>query len=231
MQKILSALAGLFFSANAFAVDADLLVYQVNEEGVDPYISRILVTDNFVRLDEGASSDGYTLFDRKKGVIYNISLTDQSVLEIAPALQEIPEHKGLILTQRDEVDAQAPKVAGVQPHNVELLANGETCTQLVALPGLMPEAVKALMAFKAVLARVQAAGAASRPMDLQGPCDLAVNVHGATRVYEHGLPLMERDAGRTQHLADFSDAHAVDEKLFTIPEGFNRILMPQLPAL
>ena len=235
MQKILSAaLLGLLSaitSGNAVAESAALLVYKVWEEGVDPYLTRILITEDHVRLDEGADQGDFTLFDRRQEIIYNVAMQDQSVLVIAPQLVEVPANPGLLLSEKDQVDEQAPKIAGVAPHNIELLANNEVCGQLVVVPGLMGDALEGLHEFKQVLARVQAATLAGRPEELQTPCDLASNIHAATRTVDFGLPIQERSEGRAQVLVDFAEEHEVDAGLFVIPEGFGRHSMPSLPAL
>ena len=231
MQKVLIALLALSASSSALAADAALLVYKVWEQGAEPYITRMLITDAHVRLDEGQDQADYTLFDRDAGIIYNVSFEDQSVLVIEPELEQLPAASGLIFSENDAEDAVAPLVGGVRPHNVELLANGESCSKLVTLPGLMEPALKGLREFKQVLARVQAAGLAARPEQLQTPCDLAMNVHAATRTVDFGLPIREQSEGRAQALLDYAAVHAVDDALFRVPEDFNRQVMPQLPAL
>ena len=67
MQKILSGLAALLLVGAASAQPASLLVYRVAEQGGEPYSSRIIVTPDFLRLDEGSDDASYTLFDRRQG--------------------------------------------------------------------------------------------------------------------------------------------------------------------
>lgn len=231
MQKILSGLAALLLSASALAQEAMLLVYQVAEQGAAPYVTRILITPDHVRMDEGAESATFTLFDRNAELLYNVSFRDKTVLVMKPAVEVLPENKALVMTHSEQTDAEAPDIVGVKPVNVELLANGESCTQLVALPGVMPAATAALRELKSTLARVQAASVASRPFDLQEPCDLATNIYGATRTFEFGLPILERDAGRMQRLADMAEQFAAEDSLFQIPEGLRRIELSELPPL
>ena len=64
MQKILTLTALLMWSAGAAAVQTGLLVYRVWEEGIEPYVSRVMVTEDYVRLDEGSDVAGFTLFGR-----------------------------------------------------------------------------------------------------------------------------------------------------------------------
>jgi len=216
MQKILMMALLSALAAGAAAESASLLVYRVWEQGTDPYVSRVIVTDDYLRLDEGADDGGYTLFDRQQEILYNVSPDDRSVLVME---QQGP---GLILQEEVKVDTQAPTVAGQQPKNVRLLANGELCAELVVIEGVMQDAVDALSELKLALARIQAATLQAMPIDMRTPCDLAANVYAADRSLRFGLPLQERSEGRSQSLVDFRPDFEVDEGLLTLPQDFDR---------
>jgi len=231
MQKILSVIVISLLSGAVMAEQAALLVYKVWEQGTEPYFSRVLVTENFVRLDEGVEGEGFTLLDREKGIIYNISHEDHSILVMAPESAPVGENEILLLSEKVEEDKQAPMIGGRTPKNVELLANTETCSQLVVVPGLMDVAVDGLRDFKKVLSRVQAATMLAQPSELQTPCDLAANVYAPTRAFDHGLPIQERGEGRSQSLVDFNAAYNVEATLFHLPKGYEQVPMKTLPAL
>lgn len=226
MQKILMALVFLLTSTAVSAGSAALLVYKVWEQGAEPYIARILVTPTHMRLDEGSGENGFTLFDRRERIIYNVSPEDHSVLVIQPRQVAVAQDEPLVLSEKKTLDSKAPKIAGVQPVNVELQANGESCAQLVVVPGLMEPALAALREFRQVLAGMQAQGLASRPEELQTPCDLATNVQAPTRSLDHGLPIQERSEGRAQMLLDYAEQHEVDDRMFELPKGFQQITLP-----
>ena len=80
MQKIFSTMILIGLSAGALGETASLLVYRVWEQGSDPYLSRVMVTPDYVRLDEGTDDGGYTLFDRQQEILYNVSPDDRSIL-------------------------------------------------------------------------------------------------------------------------------------------------------
>ena len=229
MQKILMSLLLLAVAAAASAQPASLLVYQVWEEGIEPYISRILVTPEFLRMDEGDSSDGYTLFDRQQEIIYSVSVEDRSVLVIDHTDMVPGDNEGLILQEEVTEDKQAPTVSGRQPKQVRLLANGELCAELTVIDGVMEDAVAALSEMKQALARVQAATLESIPLHMRTPCDLAGNIHAPDRHLQFGLPLQERAAGRSQSLIDFSTEFEAADALFEIPGEFVRrpMLVPE----
>ena len=230
MQKILTTLLAWLAAAPALAVSADLLVYKVWEEGAEPYISRILVTPDHLRMDEGDDEGDFTLLDRRAGVVYNVSREDRSVLVMAPGEAPPSPTPAARLEVRDEPDPEAPRVGGVQPHRVELLADGESCGTLTVLPGRMPAALEGLRELRRVLARVQAASLAAAPPGVAGPCDRATALQAPTWSLDHGLPLSERAPGRTQLLLDHEADFQVPDRLFRLPKDYRRIHLPTLAA-
>ena len=225
MQKILTLTVMLTLSAGAVAGQAGLLVYQVWEEGIEPYISRVLVTEDYVRLDEGSDSGGYTLFDRQQEIIYNVQMEDRSIL-VLDAQEPVTDVGGtLILNEQVKPDEAAPKVAGAQPKEVRLFANGELCSEMMVVEGVMEDALEGLRELKLSLARIQAATLESMPLSMRTPCDLAANLYAADRSLNFGLPLQERSTGRSQSLVDFAPSHPADDALFELPADFSRRAM------
>lgn len=221
MQKILSLLTLGALCHGAVAEQASLLVYRVWEEGAEPYISRVLVTPDYVRLDEGAGG-GYTLLDRQQEILYNVSPEERTVLVMNPTGTVPEDDSGLILDQEIKPDDKAPSIAGQRPTDVRLFANGELCGELVVVEGLMPEAVDGLIELKQVLARIQAATLEAMPLDMRTPCDLATNVYAPDRSLRFGLPIQERAAGRSQSLVDFTAEFEADDATFAVPADFDR---------
>jgi len=82
VQKTLILLVCLLVPGQVWAETAAMMVYKVWEQGVGVYFTRILVTDRHVRFDNGSDASDFTLFDRRKEAIYNVSVEDRSVLLI-----------------------------------------------------------------------------------------------------------------------------------------------------
>jgi hypothetical protein len=237
MQKVLKSLALAALAAaapmhGAAAADqqAALLVYRVWEEGQDPYISRVLITPRYVRMDEGEGGSQYTLYDREQAVIYNVDDEERSILVIDPPATQLPLPDTLKLEQQLSTDSDAPTVAGRQPQRVSLLANGVSCRELVAVPGLLPQAVAGLRDLQTTLGHVQAATLGVIPAEMQSPCDLAENVYAPLRGLDYGLPIQEMGAGRGRALVDFSADHKVSDGLFALPADYSRTSMGALAA-
>lgn len=212
-------------AAVVFAGEAAMLLYQVSEAGLEDYPGRILVTPTHVRMDEGDASTGYTLFDREQEIIYGISDIDRSILVIdPPPSQPIPER--LRLSERVEVDEQAPRIAGRRPRNVTLLVNGAICNELVSVPGLLDDAVEGIREFRRVLGRAQQATLGRIPNELQSDCDLVEFVFAPERMLGFGLPIREQRRGYRRFLVDFAAGTEVPDALFVVPAGYARMAMP-----
>lgn len=233
MRKLfaMSAVA-LIFSAPIRAADVDsvMLLYQAQEPGAGSYPSRILVTDRYIRMDDGVDEGDYLIFDRKTRLISSVTHDDQTVFEIPPREVTQPEPMPLKLrTEEVAMKGDAPKVDGKLPRHRELYVNDKLCYSVVAVPGLMEDAVQALRDFRQVLAGEHAHTLPRIPADMQEPCDLALNTFHPQWQLEFGLPLQEWDGeGNRQILMDYKQGLKVDEKLFTLPQGFSHYNSDQI---
>lgn len=222
MQKVIVTLVIALAGQAAYAETASLLVYRVLEQGIEPYLSRILVTPGHVRVDEGIAGQGYTLFDREQGIIYNVSDEDRSVLEFNAAGPVEHDKNPLILNHEVTTDPGAPMVGGVTPQHVILFANGDQCLRMTVAEGLMGDAMQALREFRQNLARVHQRQSSDMPLGEQTACDLAINIYAPTRNYDFGLPIVEQMANRVQTLVDFDAAYEADAALFELPDEYGR---------
>lgn len=226
MRAILMLLAGFAAAADvgASTVPADVLVYSVSEDGAEPYESRILVTPDFLRLDEGEDSAAFTLFDRRSRILYNLDPEDRLVVVIDPPTTLSPEPPiPLELGEETELDPGLPPVDGALPKHVRLLANGVVCVDVIAAPGLMDEAVTAIGDFHERLAHQHALAMEALPPELLDACDLAENVYAPRRTYDHGLPLHLWSQRFVRKLERFERAMAMDASLFSIPRDYRQV--------
>lgn len=220
-QIILLLLVG--FVSTAFAGKAELLVYRVKEPGVENYISRILVTKEYLRLDDGGIPDGsYTLYDRRKKIIFNVDPEEQTVLEMVPPEFQPQLPESLVLNERLTVEVDAPQVAGKQPQKLLLKTNGETCRELVVVEDTLPQAMKGLTELYQALARMQFPNIHA-PGNNQSDCELTEYVFAPQRAYSHGLPLWDVMGGKQRMLVDYKKDFSVDDELFSVPENFQRV--------
>lgn len=224
-------LALLPLAAAAGSLTADRLVYRVEERGIEPYISRFLITADLLRLDEGADQGGYALFDRQAGVVYNVDMQEATVLIIQPPEAALPTPPVALDLGVEELPApDLSEVEGVTPRHYRLQANGEVCVELTAVEGVMKSATAALAQFHGRLADQHALVMKAYPQESDDACDLAEFIYAPTRRFSHGLPLALTTAAKTEQLVDYDRDVIVDEGLFRVPDGFREIRMPTPPA-
>jgi hypothetical protein len=206
---------------------AGLLVYRVTEAGAAPYLSRILVTPSYVRMDYGAGGQGFVLFDRDSQVIYSADPSERTVLVIDPVREKPEAPMALAVSEQRFVDEEAPAIGGVTPVRYELKTNGQVCRHLIVLPGVMDAAVEGLREYFDALSYQQAATLANMPEDLYDPCDLSTHVFNPERGLAFGLPVQDWNADERRELLDFRPDFAVSPELFEIPAGYGRMSMPR----
>ncbi len=219
-------LAGVLLLAGGLAVaagqGATMVLYQVTEPGGEPYSSRLIVSPRFLRMDDGDADSNFVLFDRKRNIIYSVTHSDRTVLEIhaQPVAVESPIPLDRTHTRMPTEEA-LPAVAGRVPQQHRLSVNGEQCYEMVAVEGLLSDVVAALAAFRTVLAGEGARILTEVPADMQDPCDLALNIYAPTWQLQFGLPIQERDMlGKGQLLLDFSTDYPLDAALYSLPKGY-----------
>jgi hypothetical protein len=225
-MRFLLAAAAVFITfiapLHAAEIDSAMLMYQAREPGIGSYPSRILVTERYVRMDDGVDDGDYLIFDRKSRLISSVTHDDKTVFEI-PA-REVTQEPPMALERRSEklkTKDGAPAVAGKQTQHHQLFVNDKLCYNVVVVPGLMADAVTALRDFRQVLAGEHAKALPRVPADMQEACDLALNTFHADWQLQFGLPIQEWDeSGNGQVLMDFKEGFAVDEALFSLPQGY-----------
>lgn len=223
----LLAVAGGAVAADKADTVATVLVWQEQEAGVAPYASRMLVTAEYLRSDEGRDDTDYLLFDRRTRQIYSVSHAERSVLVIAadpvPALAgPRPDVEVRVTAQ-----AEAPRIEGRVASDVRISSAGEECLHATVVPALLPEVAAALGELRGVLAGRQYRDLDKTPMELRTPCFLANYVYAVDRHLQVGLPIQEAVTGGVQRvLLDFRTDQPVSAALFEIPAGYERRQLP-----
>lgn len=219
---LLSAL----FPACAAETAAGLLVYHVDAPDGESYISRLLATPDFLRLDQGEQDPGFILFDRRQRIIYSVNPSDRSILVIDPPDTKPQTPDDTVIEVTSVVRGKVPEVAGTQPQHWVLLANGTICREAFVAPALMSGTLAAYGEYLQVLAAQQALALPAIPDELKDACDSAVHVYAADALLQKGLPLkVWNNQGYREELMDFRPDFRVSDESFTLPEGFQRVPM------
>jgi hypothetical protein len=207
---------------------ATVLRYEEQEPGTDQYQTRLVVTQRYLRIDDGSDGRDFLLFDRQDKTIYSVSAGDASVLVIqrTAARSEVPmPQKHEVVEERGGV----PDVGGTKVRHYRLLTNERQCYDLYAADGLLPQAVAAWREYRESLAAEQARTLAWTPKEMQTPCRLANNISAPARLLAHGLPVRYAETdGKVGQLIDYQSDVKVDAALFELPAEYPRVSIDAL---
>ncbi|MEK7207706.1 MAG: hypothetical protein AAB134_07485, partial [Pseudomonadota bacterium] len=150
VHLLLCFLLTALVSCSQLTAPGTLLYFVEREPGGEPYRTRMIVTVGFLRIDGGAASEDFLLFDRADGTIYNVSSADKQILVIGHRLMlpTPPDLKSKVVPD----DQQVPGVGGHKVRHYRLLTNEKSCYDLYAADGLLTEAVLALREYREALA-------------------------------------------------------------------------------
>jgi hypothetical protein len=206
--------------------NVSIVSYLEQEAGTGTYPVRILVSEAFVRFDDGYDESDFVLLDRHSRMLFSVIHENQSVLEISNQPFDGAPPEGLLMTEERTIDEDAPLISGKQAVHFRFLAAGETCYQAITVAGLMGKAVDGMADYASALGERQLANMESVPDTMQTPCFLSRYVYAPGRHYEHGLPVTVWDEnGFSSSLTDFRESETVAAALFTVPDEYERLRM------
>lgn len=195
----------------AQAADMTVLRYVEQDPGDPPYVTRLLVTPDFMRMDSGENEGDFVLLDRRKKKVYNVMLGSGMAMAFAPGrLPAKPASWHARLETR-------PGAAGTL--NYRLLVNQSVCSEGKLAPRAAPDAARAMSELKSVLAVTQYRVWQASPREMQTDCDLANLVWEFGRVLKAGLPLDELEAGGRVRQFESESRMPLAPALFRLPEG------------
>jgi len=221
MKKIILILITLFLTACQQAPQDQLIVYVENEDGVEAYKTRIIVTSKYMRFDEGDDSNTFLLFDRAKKVAYSVNHEMKSTMVVHGKEADVaaPIELNHSVKVIDDVK-DAPPIAGVSLVHRRHLTNGQVCFDVISAEGLMPSAVSAMIDFHKVLATDSASTFNIMPADMHDPCVISMSTFAPTRHLDHGFPVQEWKPGYARSLVDYNNNYKADANLFILPKDY-----------
>jgi len=208
-----------------------MLLYDVDEPGVDPYQSRMIITEDFIRLDEKNDTNDFVLVDRKKRIVYSVSSDNDAILVVNSAPVKVESPIELKLDMSRTMAEGAPTIDGHILAQYVFIVNNETCQDAMIAEGLLPEATKALSEYRHILSGQHSSTMQHTPADTHNGCDLSMHIFQPDRHLQFGLPINERDrSGYQRSLVDYDDDYEVNTKLFELPGEFGRFTIDDLNA-
>jgi len=221
MKKIIFTLLALQIMACQQAPQDQMIVYLENEDGVEPYQTRIIVTPKFIRFDEGENSNTFLLFDRANKVAHSVNHEMKSTMTVEGKDARVTAPIELNHTVKIIDDIKdAPKIAGIAPVHRQHSTNDQVCFDVISAKGLMPGAVEAMIEFHKILATDSASTFEVMPADMHDPCAISMSTFVPTRHLQDGFPVREWKAGYARSLVDYKSNYKADASLFELPEGY-----------
>lgn len=218
-----ATIGGLIFSTAVWAGGNKTMTrvdYRDRDPGSEAYLTRLLVTPNFMRIDYGNDADDFILLDRKSRKIFNVMRDRKEILELVPGKVELK--KPLVWQVREDIQPQSRGLRAAK-----IYVNDVLCSEVEAAPGVLPDVVKALGEYRSALEATQARTYAATPSELQAECDLAQNVFETQRELRFGLPVKELyKSGRSRELIG-QRAETLAPALFQLPSGYRTWTLSQ----
>lgn len=235
MKKlVLLLMMGFIVSCAQKEVGDTLVMFMEQEKDVEPYQTRMIVTKDFVRVDDGEGSNSFVLYDRMKKIVYSINPDEQSVMAVHEkklAKGEIfePPFKLTHTTNKMPEMKDVPMIMGEKAKHFQLITNDKVCYDVVAVKGLMPNVVQALSDFHQHMASDSRVTFNNIPADMQDACEMTMTTFKPVRQFAFGFPIQEwGDNGYTRSLVDYKTDFKADAKLFEFPEGYKHYTVTEL---
>jgi len=203
--------------------------YSETDPGSEAYRTRMIVTSDYLRFDEGDdSSSDFLLFDRRKQVIYNANALDKTILVIENHAVKLPEKKDWQHSV-DTDNEKVPPIDGMEVKHWVVLTNNLVCYDLYAAKALLPDATAALAEYSRVLAAQQADIYLTTTGVERDACDLANNVYLPDRHLQFGFPVRQSNKeGRSRKMLGYRTGVSLDDKLFQLPTGYREYRISDL---
>lgn len=222
-MKRLLALALLLGASLAQAEDMIEIRYREQDPGDTPFLTRILVTPQFLRMDSGEAEDDFVLLDRQQHQLFNVLRGSNVAMLFKPGT--LPPRPAAWKV----VNTVQPAAQGTQRYALQV--NGTLCAEGKVAKAAHPDAALALTEMKTVLAATQYGVWMASPPELQHDCDLANLVWEFGTALELGLPLEEEEfTGRRREL-EFEGRVPLQSALFKLPDGMPVMAAPTAPGL
>lgn len=190
----------------ALAVDIPMteVLFEEVEPGLEPYTTRVLVNQRYLRLDDGDDEGDFTLFDRVKGEIHNYNRGERSEILIQRGAEVDLDVKIRFSIQRKAL-TDAPRINNLTAIEHRFTAQGELCKSSVNFAGLLPDVVRALRQYQYVLMQQNRKTFEEIPEQVKTPCYLANNYLYQDAYLKAGFPVHVVDEqGREQRLLEFA---------------------------
>ncbi len=211
--------------ATAQPVDVTQIYLEHVEPGIESYQSRLLVSDRFLRMDDGQDQDDFILFDLQTQQTHSVNHETKLLIKLKPApARQVQFKLDYQVTMKPLQDA--PAIAGQQPTEYQFFANGQLCRLSINASALLPRATRALAQYEQQIAERNKLSIEQVPASVKTRCYLANNILHSVDYLQGGFPLMVMDhKGRQKRLLEFSKVKK-PAAIFSLPDNYRQFTPP-----
>lgn len=196
------------------------VLIEESEPGLEPYLSRYLLNEQYLRLDDGTDQGDFILFDRKTREIHSFNHEDGTHLLIKPN-KNTPLNLKVDYQVRKNSMHGSPKIGGVSPIEYQFFADSKKCKQSVNVKGFLPDMTQALINYEQVLVEQTKSTLSRFPASIRTACYMANNYLHASDYLHGGFPLqVVDDNGRQKRLISFQQV-SKPQSIVKFPEGYH----------
>lgn len=235
MKKIIFLLMlSVLFSCAKKEHGDTLVLFTEQEDGVEPYKTRMIITKNFVRIDDGEGDKDFVLFNRVKNIVHSVNAGEKTVMAVhEKKLKEgqtfEPPFKLTHTVKEMPAMKDVPTINGEKSKHYQLITNNKICYDVVSVKGLMPQVVKALTEFHTHMATDSYITFNNMPADMHDACDMTATTFKPARQFEFGFPIQEWGKRKyLRSLVDYDINYKADPNLFVLPKDYNHYTVQEL---
>jgi len=203
-----------------------LLMFSENRPHEPEASIRMIITDKFLRIDEGPKSEDFILFNRQSKNIFNVVKEDTSILTIKSVQKNIEPPfplRWIIESQTSQALMRSQNSEDTAATHYLYYLNDEPCYNLVTINNQLVETLDAMREYNQVLANELK----SNYHQLEGQqCQEAINIFDPNIRLQYGFPLREWSVyGYQRFLVDFKKDIIFPASLFELPENYQNITL------
>ena len=185
---------------------------------------RMIITEGFMRMDEGPQAEDYLLFNRKTKTIYNIVAEEQSILIMQPGDVKLKSPYPILWNVESQTSnalmrTDNKNIASATHYRLKL--NQKECYNMVTVDQGMDKALAVIREFRQVLANQLKTQ--YTPQKKQ-ECYEAVNIFTPLNHLHQGFPIREWSAyGYQRFLINQRKMIIFPKRLFELPAGYDQL--------
>ena len=207
-------------SNNEIKLDITEIIFEEIEPGIEPFKSRLLLGEFFLRLDDDDDQGDFLLFDRKTHEVHSFNHEEKSHLIMKPLTAKAMDFKVDFKVEQNKLQG-APKVNGTSAVQHLFYADGQLCKKSINVPDFFPEVTLTLIDYEQAIVQQNNQTLSRIPNNVRSSCYMANNYLHASDYLKVGFPLfVSDDQGRQKKLLGFRQLKK-HHSIMLQPEGYS----------